>query len=170
VLTRVDLPDVVRCRGATRIATGWSTGGCGGQARLAEPALDGPGTWHAVPHAAQVDAEVLGAPLGMSAPQIQSGTIEHPLSHIGLASRMAVIGGQSGIAALTEPVDQAADRSLGEAKFPGDLGDGLAVTPPPLNGGAERNRDWSRHGGSPMRQFIVLDEHHHKIPPSCGQT
>ena len=67
VFAGVDLPDVVRCCGAARISAGWTTGGCRGQARLAEPALDGPGRGDAVPHAAQIDAKVFSTPFGMSA-------------------------------------------------------------------------------------------------------
>ena len=80
-----------------------------------------------------------------------------------------VIRSQSAVATLPEPLDQAADRSLGEPKFPGDLGDVLAVSPPPQNCVPDRDGGWSRHGILQWAISSFSHEHLHNFNSSTDK-
>jgi hypothetical protein len=120
-------------------------------------------------HAAEVDPEVLGAPLGMSPAQVQGRIMDGLPRRIGRRGRGAIIGEDPVLTAPPDPLDQAPDRPLGEAEFLGDLGNRLSLAVASKEGVPQGDGSRSRHRRSPMKKRIVLDKLQHKRSSAIGQ-
>jgi hypothetical protein len=115
-----------------------------------------------VTHVAEVDAEELGSPLGVVVAQVQSGIVDGLLTGR-LRTRAGVVAGsERGLAARAEALDQGSGGARVEVEVAGNLRDGLTVLPPPEESQADGDGDGTRHGSTPVRWWIGIDEHQHK--------
>jgi hypothetical protein len=123
-----------------------------------------------MPHAAEVDSEVLGAPLGMGPAQVEGRIVDRYRRRVGRRGGAAIIGEDPVITAAPDPLDQAADRPLGEVESLGDLGNRLPLAVPPKDGVPQGDGSGSRHRRSPVQEPIGLDKLQHKRSSAVGQT
>jgi len=123
-----------------------------------------------MPHPPQVEADELGAPLGVVAAQVQGG-LEDGLPLGRAWARPGPVGGdQRGLAAGAEPGDQAAHGAFGEAEFRSDPGGGLSVPPSRPEDEADGDGDRTRHGSAPVRVSIGIVGHQHTVPFTVRQN